>query len=513
MVTLGTTMDMTVANENNCYFTDDILSHNSVMSAIYIVWYVLFNVDKVVAVLSQNEDKVTDLMDKIKMIIRHLPFFMKPGIIKNDVMTLHFDNGCKITAKTTTENSAAGVSANLLYMDEFALISNKFINKFYRTAFPTISADPTARVIITSTARGMNKFWELYDGAVKGKNQYNPIRVDWWEVEGRDEEWKKNEIEMLGSEEDFNQEYGNQFIAGASLIFKADIMQKLKKTRHEYVPHELDFLTDKLGIDYDDYSNWIKWHPKFDIDTIDNEDARYAVTIDLSDGDGGDYIVFNFHKILPMTKKEITNLSIYSSEKDFYKLVQIGLFRANNVPVPEAAQIFYHLIVDLFAPETVKAVLEMNFDGKRFVDHVTNVYGEKNEIDADYLFVKFKHQLNAVIPKLGLKITTPVKDDLCSKIKDKVKYNQLVPTEKITIEESFNFSKNEKTGSYSAQSGHDDSFMTEVHATAFFDTLDFQEMIEDLLDYAPKQFLEELEEKLEMSVGDDGGGDDYGDLL
>lgn len=508
------TYDMTVANENNCYFTDDILSHNSVMSAIYIVWYVLSNKDKTVAILSQNQDKVVDLMEKIKMILSHLPFYMKPGLIKNDMMTLHLDNGCKISGKTTTENSAAGITANLLYMDEFALISNTFINKFYRTAFPTISADKTARVIITSTARGMNKFWEIYDGAVKGKNFYNPIRVDWWEVEGRDEQWRLDEIANIGSEEDFNQEYGNQFIAGASLIFRADIMQKLKKLRHEYVPREMDFLTDKLGIAYEDYSEWLTWHPKFDIDSIQNEDARFVVTIDLADGDGGDYIIYNFHKILPMTKKEVENVTIFSSEKDFYKLVQIGLLRANRIPIPEAAQIFYHLLADLFIPDHIKAVCEMNFDGKRFVEHVTNVYGENNELDVDYTFVKFKHQINAIIPKTGLKMSEPVKNDLCSAIKDKVKYNQLIPTEKVTIEESFNFSKTEgKKGSYKAQSGHDDAFMTEIHATAFFDTMDFQEMIEDLLDYAPKEFIKDLETKLEISLDHDSEGDNYGDLL
>lgn len=506
------TFDLSVANQNNCYFTDGVLSHNSVMSAIYIVWYTLKEKDKTVAILSQNQDKVTDLMDKIKTVVKNLPFFMKPGIIKDDVMTLHFDNGCKIKAQTTTENSAAGITANLLYMDEFALIKNTFISKFFRTAYPSISADPNSRIIITSTARGMNKFYEIYNNAVLGKNYFNPLRVDWWEVPGRDEKWRDQEIANMGSEEDFNQEYGNQFIAGASLIFKSDSMQKLKKLRHHYVPHEMAFM-ESLDIEYDTYKEWIRWHPNFSMEDLGLSHKRWLITVDLAEGSGGDYTVFNIHEIMPMSKREIEKVKIFSSETDFYKAVQVGMFRTNRVEIPEAAQIFYHMVTEQFDPECVKVVLELNFDGKRFIDHVSGLYGEKNELDGDFVFVKFKHQLNAVIPKTGLKMTGPVKDDLCSVIKDKVKYNQLVPTEKVTIEESFNFSRNEN-GSYSAQSGNDDAFMTELLATAYFDTMDFSEMIEDMLEYAPEQFIADISEKLETNINIDNMDDEaYADLF
>jgi hypothetical protein len=54
------------------------------------------------------------------------------------------------------------------------------------------------------------------------------MRADWWEVPGRDEAWKQEQIMDLGSEEDFNQEYGNQFIAGNTLLFQSGILRKIK---------------------------------------------------------------------------------------------------------------------------------------------------------------------------------------------------------------------------------------------------------------------------------------------
>jgi len=34
--------------------------------------------------------------------------------------------------------------------------------------------------------------------AVEGKNAYVPLRVDWWQVPGRDDEWKKMTIANYG---------------------------------------------------------------------------------------------------------------------------------------------------------------------------------------------------------------------------------------------------------------------------------------------------------------------------
>jgi hypothetical protein len=42
------------------------------------------------------------------------------------------------------------------------------------------------------------------------KNIYKTIKTYWWEVDGRDEEWKDNMIKTIG-QESFNQEYDMKF--------------------------------------------------------------------------------------------------------------------------------------------------------------------------------------------------------------------------------------------------------------------------------------------------------------
>ena len=190
----------------------------TICSSIFIAWYVLFNFDRNALILSNKGATTTEILDKGKVILENLPFFLKPGIIKYDVFNSKFDNGCRIIGQTTTKKAAIGFTIHLLFMDEFAHIPAQYLDSFYENVYPTVSASRKSKVIITSTPWGFNKFYEIYTAAEKGLNEFKPFRVDWWDVPGRDEAWMRQEVQNLGSEEAFNRQYGNQFIASSSLL-------------------------------------------------------------------------------------------------------------------------------------------------------------------------------------------------------------------------------------------------------------------------------------------------------
>lgn len=504
--------DLTVASKDALYHTNGILSHNSIITAIFIVWYLLTNTDKNVLLVSQSGNKVKELMDKVQVILKGLPFYMKPGVITNNVMTKVFDSGCKLVAETTTDKSGASFTIHLLYADEFALVHHSYIRDFFRTIFPTLSSSDVSRMIITSTPRGMNKFYEIYDDAVHSKNRFNPCRVDWYEVEGRDENWKAEQIADLGSEEDFNQEYGNQFLAGNTLLFRSVVLRRLKRNQCNFIHHEIEIFDD-ADIEYE---GLLSWHPKFDVMQIQNMACQFAFSIDLADGNGGDYSVVNIFQILPMSKKEIDNLYIYTEEKDFFKLVQIGIFRSNSTAIPDLAKMFYHLVTEIFIQENCKATLENNHEGNYFRTLVDTMYSDDNTIEDDHLWVKYKKKMGDDKDsnwKVGLTNNENIKDYACKVIKDKVKYNQLVPMEHMTVEESLSFAKNKK-GKYESQTGNDDAIMTCVNKVHFFETIDFVEQCENILGFMGKEFQQELNMKLNKfdteSIDEE---DDYADLL
>lgn len=503
--------DLTIANQDQLYYTNNILSHNSIITAIFITWYLLFNYDRNVMCVSQNKDKVTELGDKITVVIKNLPFYLKPGIVTNNVMTKVFDSGCKLVLQTTTENTGASFTIHLLYADEFALVSPQFIREFYRTIFPTLSSSKISRMIITSTPRGLNKFYEIYRDAIESKNNFNPIRVDWYEVEGHDEKWKNDQILDLGSEDDFNQEFGNQFLAGNTLLFKTEILKKLKRHQIKFVHQHLEEFSDRTI----DYEGLISWHPKFDMANLKNEACRYLLSLDLGDGNGGDFTAIPIFQILPMSKEEIDLMKIFSEEKDFFKLVQVGLFRSNRVPLPELAILFYHLVIDVMIQENVKAVLEMNHEGNYFRSMVESLYGDDNQIEEEHLFVRFKYNMKdeaSQATRVGLTRNEGLNDHGTKVIKDKIKYNQIVMLEYMTVEEALSFAKN-KSGQYESQTGNDDCVAACINITHYLSTVDYAEQIDELMQFVPKGFLKEINAKLNKPDIDEDDDDDLADLL
>lgn len=467
----------------------------SIMSGVMLVWYLLFNHDKNAMILANVGATAEELMGKIKEIIRGLPWFLKPGIVVNNVMSLKFDNGCRAIAKTTTKTSAIGFTIHFLYMDEFAHIHPNFIESFFRSTYPTVSSSKVSRIIITSTPNGQNKFWEIYQGAMTGENTFNPIRVDWWQVPGRDENWKKDEIANLGSEELFNQEYGNQFLSSSTLLLGSKELQKLKSNETEYVWKDVDAFED-LGVSY---KNFI-WHPKFDPNSTDQVGKKYVLSIDLAGGGGGDFTVLNVFKVVPLPKKAIEEIDDFEDESDFFGLLQVGVFRDNSIAVEDFKKIAECLIADIFGSDRVKVLLELNYKGELLMDKLLN-----NESISEEVFVYTKHSETARIKKPGIKYSGNNKLKYCENLRQIIRKNRaLVNEKKWTIAELFSFGMNGR-GTYSSQSGHDDVAMTLVNLAALFDSTDFNDLIEDLYDEIDPTYRRMIEKKVEgETAGQDG---------
>jgi len=461
-------------------------SGKTITSSIFLLWYLLFNFEKNAMIMANIGDTAAELMDKIKVIMKGLPFFLKPGLLVYNVMTMKYDNGCRIMAKTTTKTSSIGYTIHMLYMDEFAHINPNFINQFFKSVYPTISSSQIARVIITSTPNGMNKFWEIYKGAIEGENEFNPIRVEWWQVPGRDEEWKKKEIAALGSEEDFNQEYGCQFLSSSRLLLDSNTLKRLKGAEENFVFHELSSFENSPI----DYSNLL-WHPKFDPASIFEKDGqRFYISIDTASGGGGDYSVANIFKVAPMPSNVIKNKRFFEDESDFFCLLQVGIFRSNIIEIDEFKAFLEILVVDVLGVDNTRIVLELNYKGEMLMDKLLD-----SEDFFDEMFVYTKHSEASSKLKPGVKLTVKNKEKFCYDLKINTRSYKIIPSSKNGIHELANFGIN-PNGSFSSQIGKDDEAMTLVNLNCVFDVGDFQETVMDIYDIIPEKFRKLIEERL-----------------
>ena len=462
----------------------------TICSSIFIAWYSLFNFDKNSLVLSNKGATTREIIDKGKTILEHLPFFLKPGVLKWDVFNSKFDNGCRIIGQTTTKKAAIGFTIHLLFMDEFAHIPQNFVETFYENVYPTVSASSNSKVIITSTPNGFNKFYDIYSSAEKGLNEYSPFRVDWWDVPGRDEAWMRQEVANLGSEEAFNRQYGNQFIASSSLLLGADSLKKLQKEQKDFVHRELPLFDDD-DIDY----KGLLWDPDFDLDEIEEDLNYWVFSIDIAEGNGGDYSIINIFKIELMDEKDWKKVASPGSFVDFFRLRQVGRFRSNEHTIEEFAKAIYILAFDMFYSENLKLIIEWNMFGGELIRRLETVFPQRNDFDEE-MVVKFKHRVDAKVKNFGLKIKKDNKPIFCQNFKKFITQNKIVLKDKKTVYEASTFGKL-PNGSYAGQLGNDDLIMTSINSSEFFFTLDFSDFAEEIYDTVDESLQNKIDEILE----------------
>lgn len=466
----------------------------TVTSAIFIVWYICFNIDRNVLILANKGDTAKEIMEKIKDVYDRIPYFLKPGIKVNNVNTLYFDNGCKIFAETTTKSSGRGKTVHLLYADEFAFIPDNVAEEFYASIYPTLSSSSVAKMIFTSTPNGKNLFHDLYFGGVDGTNEYKSIRIDWWEVPGRDEEWKRKEIANLGQEK-FDREYGLNFFIGSSMLLSEEQIERLKKGSVEYQSRKIPELDD-LGLNY---SN-LKWHPDFDFDF---SDKKFLVSVDIADGAGRDSTVINIFQVKLMPMDKIQAVKNPTQDSDFFYLEQIGVFRDNRMSIENVASIFSEIVVNYLGIDNTKAIVEVNFKGDYFISRVLNDPKNMDEIQED-IFVHTKHTKDAKKKKPGVRIKRDNKEIFCTTFKSLEQRSRIAVNEKVTCEELINFQKN--NASYSAEVyHHDDLAMSCINICPYmidFDIdgspagEDFLYQVEELYDSIDEDVKKKMQERI-----------------
>lgn len=465
----------------------------TVTSSIFITWYLCFHYDRNIMVVANKAATSSEIVDKIKTVLKNLPYYIKPGIQSQGVTGIKLDNGNRLFSSATTKTAAIGFTIHLLYADEFAHVPANYLVPFYRSIYPTLASSKISRIIISSTANGMdNLFYEIYARAEEGKNFYHSIRVDWWQVPGRDEKWKQQEIANMGSEELFNQEYGNQFLASSRLLLSADQLRLIKRTakNFEYKDSE-DFLDDPNLFEN------LKWHPDFDPTGMDCKDKRIILSVDIGDGVGKDYSVVNIFELEPNSKSMVRKIKDFRDETAFFRLRQVGLFHSNTHSVEDLSRVVETLLFQTFNYEKVKIVLEINFKGNIIQERLT-----KNKDFYPEIVLHTRHSVVNETLKPGVKLQKDNKETYCRELRNLVNSKRMIILENRAFMELASFGLNSQ-GRYQAQGGHDDIAMTCVNAVTFFESNDFYELVEEMFDEQVDSFKQMVSTKLENSDTDD----------
>lgn len=296
--------DLSIDSKEHTFYTNGILSHNSTISSIYLLWFILFHEDKTVAVMANKESLAIELLEKIKLSYRELPLWLQHGIVDDgwNKKKLSLENGSRILAAATSPNALTGYTINLLYLDEFGKVPQHVADDFIASVYPVISSGKTSKIIMISTPFGLNHFYNFWVGATRtddNRNSFYPISVNWRDIPGRDDSFKRKIIKDIGISR-WAQEFECRFLGTNSTLIDSDVLER--------TVYKIPVMS--------------KWTGAFLVYEPPMRGAQYVLGVDTGKGTGRDYSVIQVIKIINQIQLE-----------------QVAVYRNNTIIPYDFAQV------------------------------------------------------------------------------------------------------------------------------------------------------------------------------
>jgi len=192
----------------------------------YILWYILFNEDKFVAILANKAPTAREILNRVKIAYESLPLWLQQGVRVWNKGDIELENNCRVMATSTASSAIRGFSISLLYLDEFAFVPSNIAEEFFTSVYPTISSGETSKILISSTPNGMNHYYRMWTEAVEGHNGFTHIEANWRQVPGRTQQWADEQRRVLG-EQKFSQEMECEFMGSAGTLISVAGLKSL----------------------------------------------------------------------------------------------------------------------------------------------------------------------------------------------------------------------------------------------------------------------------------------------
>ncbi|MAC34339.1 MAG: hypothetical protein CME38_12165 [Haliea sp.] len=250
----------------------------STIVAAYVVWLLLFHRDKNVLVIATKFATATNLVKKVKAIMKNLPEWLRIADIKIDNRSsFELSNGSQIKAGSTSGDAGRSEALSLLVVDEAAHVDG--LDELWTGLYPTLSTG--GRCIALSTPNGVgNWFHKTYINAEEGENDFFASNLPWDVHPERDKIWFEKETRNM-SRRQIAQELECNFNTSGETVIHPDDIAIVKQ-----------FVRDPNYRTGFDRNYWI-WEEK-----KPNED--YLIVADVARGDGKDSSAFHVFKISTM---------------------------------------------------------------------------------------------------------------------------------------------------------------------------------------------------------------------
>ena len=428
----------------------------------YILWYILFNQDKFVAILANKAPTAREILSRIKIAYEALPLWIQQGVKTWNKGDIELENNCRVMATSTASSAIRGFSISLLYLDEFAFVPSNIAEEFFTSVYPTISSGTSSKILISSTPNGMNHFYKMWTEAVENQNGFLHIEANWRQVPGRDQKWADEQRAVLGEQKYF-QEVECEFMGSSGTLISASGLKSLAFVT------PLNKTESGISIYHQPVS-----------------EKNYMLVADTSRGKGLDYSAF---VVLDISEIPYKVVATYKNN-DISPLVYPSMIKKIGE--------YYN---------SAYALVEINDNGQQVVDSLFEDYEYENILST--VEIKSKMALTwgyGNKSNRGIRTTKSVKRLGCSVLKNLIESQQMVIQDFEIISELSTFVTN-GTSFEAASGSHDDLVMCLV----LFSWCTSQNFFSELSDTNVKKKLHEQQmqqiedEMLPLPIASIGG--------
>jgi len=252
----------------------------STTAAAYICWMMLFHRDKNILVVATKLSTASNLVKKVKYMMKSLPSWMMIAKITTDNKnSFELANGSQIKASSTSGDAGRSEALTLLVIDEAAHIEG--LEDLWTGLYPTLSTG--GRCIALSTPNGVgNWFHKTYTEAQEGKNDFYTINLPWSVHPDRDQEWFDKETRNM-SRRQIAQELECSFNFSGETLIHGEDLERMQQS-----------LCDPKYKTGHDRNFWI-WEPY-------ESGKNYVLVADVARGDGKDFSAFQIFETDTMTQ-------------------------------------------------------------------------------------------------------------------------------------------------------------------------------------------------------------------
>lgn len=421
----------------------------------YMYFSVSQNRARKAMVVTHHADSTRALFDMTKRFHENCPDILRPSTKYSSRRELSFDSldSSYVVATAGGESIARGETISHLHASELAFWPVNAAKDNWNGLIQAVPESKGTAVFIESTANGITGlYYDLWKGAVEGKNGYRPVFIPWFldpayrapcpealdhtpEEEDLIAKFSLDDEQLMfrrkriaqTSADLFKQEYpavpDEAFLATGAPVFNPEQLVKLLDTARDPV--------SRLALEGDEWQN----HPRGELTQFYPHDSgeRYYIGADVAMGGGrGDYSVA---QVLDSKKRQVAIWRSNYYNPDYFATVLEKLGRFYN----EAF---------IIAENNAHGILTCTRLGKDFA--YPNIY-MVTEVD------KLTDRESV---QIGFRTTVKTKPLIIDQLRAAVRDGDIELNDKITIREMMSFIVTESGAMEAEQGCHDDCVMS-----------------------------------------------------